>query len=98
VTTDATHPAAATTWRREVAIAAAALGFGLLVLPFAIYVVGQQLIGEYVDDGAGPMDLAEAIWSDLLALQLPAWVLVLSPYLVVQLVRSIRRVWRRKSL
>jgi hypothetical protein len=85
-------------WRREAAIAAAAVGFGLLVLPFAVYTVGRRLIGAYDPNGGGAMALAEAIWLDLLALRLPAWLLVLSPYITVQLARWLRRIWRRKSL
>ena len=84
-----------TTWRREVAIAAGLVGFGLLALPFAIYVVGQRLLGDYAE-GAGALDLADNIWGDLLSLRAPAWILVLSPYLVIQLVRGVRRLWRRK--
>jgi hypothetical protein len=84
-------------WQRELSIAAAALGFGLIVLPFAIYFVGQRLLGEYRAD-AGAMALAEAIWLDLLSLSAPAWVLVLSPYLTVQLLRWVRRVWWPKPL
>jgi hypothetical protein len=84
-------------WRREVTIAAATLGFGLLVLPFAIFFVGQSVIGDYAPD-AGAMTLAENIWCDLFTLQLPAWVLVLSPYVTVQLLRGVRRIWRPKSL
>jgi len=83
------------TWQREVAIAAGLLAFGLLALPFAIYIVGQRLLGEY-GEGAGPLDLAENIWTDLLSLHIPAWVLVLSPYLIIQLARGVRRAWRRK--
>ena len=83
------------TWQRETAIAAALLAFGLLALPFAIYLVGQQLLGEYAE-GAGALALAESIWLDLLALRLPAWLLVLSPYLLIQLARAVRRIWRRR--
>jgi hypothetical protein len=85
----------ATTWQREVAIAAGLLAFGLIALPFAVYVVGQQVLGEY-GEGAGALALAESIWLDLLSLRLPAWILVLSPYLTIQLVRGVRRIWRRK--
>ena len=85
----------ATNWRREVAIAAALLAFGLLALPFAVYFVGQQVLGDY-GDGLGALALAESIWVDLLSLRLAAWVLVLSPYLTIQLARGVRRIWRRK--
>ena len=83
------------TWQRELSIAAALLAFGLIALPFAVYVVGQRLLGEY-GEGAGMLDLAESVWLDLLSFRLPAWILVLSPYLTIQLARGIRRIWRRK--
>ncbi len=82
-------------WQREAAIAAGLLAFGVVALPFAIYGVGQRLLGDY-GEGSGPLVLAETIWLDLLALRLPAWLLVLSPYLIVQLVRGVRRTWRRR--
>ena len=81
------------TWRREVAIAAGCLAFGLIVLPLAVYVVGQRVLGEYAAD-SGALGLAESIWRDFLSLRLPAWLLVLSPYLTLQLLRAARRVWR----
>ena len=84
-----------TTWKRELTIAAATLGFGLFVLPFAIYFVGQQLIGEY-DPNAGVGSLYEHIWTDFLSLRATAWILIVGPYVTVQLIRGIRRVWRRK--
>jgi hypothetical protein len=95
VTDETEAPAGATRWQREVAIAAGLLAVGLLALPFAVYLVGQQILGEY-GDGAGPFALAESIWLDLLAFRLPAWILVLSPYLTIQLARGVRRIWRRK--
>jgi hypothetical protein len=86
-----TAVAGTSTWRREVAIAAGSVLFGLIALPFAVYVVGQRLLGEY---DSGVLGLAESIWRDFLALQVPAWILVLSPYIAIQLVRFARRVWR----
>ena len=86
-----TAVAGASTLRREVAIAAGSVGFGLIVLPFAVYLVGQRLLGEY---DAGALGLAESIWRDFFSLRLSAWFLVLSPYLLVQLVRFARRIWR----
>ncbi len=86
----------AASWKRELVIAAVLFGFGLLALPFAIYWVGSQLIGEYSPD-ASPLTLAEQIWTNLLQLEPFAWVLVVSPYVVLQLVRLVRRVWRTRS-
>jgi hypothetical protein len=86
----------AASWKRELVIAAVLFGFGLLALPFAIYWVGSQMIGEYSPD-ASPLTLAEQIWTNLLQLEPFAWVLVVSPYVVLQLVRLVRRVWRTRS-
>jgi hypothetical protein len=83
--------------KKELVIAAVLIGFGVLVLPVAIYWVGQQLIGEYAPN-AGLLALAESIWWDLLQLRLPAWTLVLAPYLVVQLARFTRFAWRQAPL
>jgi hypothetical protein len=80
-------------FRREILIATVMLAFGLFVLPMAIYAVGVRVIGEYGGEG-GLLDLAESIWTDLLGLAPWAWILVLSPYVVVQAVRLARRLWR----
>jgi hypothetical protein len=84
-------------WRRELVIAAAGLGVGMFVLPLAIYGVGKRILGDYSPDG-GVLTLAEHIWSDLLAFEPAAWILVLSPYLVLQLGRFARRLWRIKQV
>ena len=84
-------------WKRELVIAGALFAFGFFVLPFAIYWVGQQAIGDYAPD-AGAFALAEHIWSDLLFLRPTAWILVAAPYAAIQLVRLVRRVWRAKAL
>jgi len=81
--------------KRELLIAGILLAVGFLVLPVAIYWVGLQVIGEYAPD-AGLLDLMLAIWSALLAGQWSAWLLVLSPYLVILLCRAARMTWRAK--
>jgi hypothetical protein len=81
-------------WQREIAIAAGLLAFGLILLPLTIYVVGQRLLGQY--EGSGALGLAESIWLDLLALHPLTWLLVLTPYIVVQLARLARRIWQRR--
>jgi len=83
------------TIKREIAIAAALFAVGLLLLPVAIYWVGRQVAGEY---GGGALALADQIWADLLQLDPAAWLLVLSPYLLLQIVRLIGRTWRARSV
>lgn len=84
---------------REIVIAAAVFAVGFFILPLAIYWVGRELIGTYSADGsAGALDLAESIWSDLLRLRWTAWLLVLAPYAVVQVLRFTRRLWRAAPL
>jgi len=85
------------TIRREIAIAAALFAAGLVLLPLAIYWVGRQVAGEYAG-GGGPLGLADQVWSDFLQLEPSAWLLVLSPYVFVQLARLIRRTWRARPV
>lgn len=80
-------------WKIELYLAFALLAFGLVVLPASIYVVGQRVVGNY--DGGGMMELAIEIWRGLLDGRWYAWTLVLSPYVVVQLLRLSWRVLRR---
>jgi hypothetical protein len=85
------------TIRREIAIAAALLAAGLVLLPLAIYFVGRQVAGPYAG-GDGPLALADQVWSDLVGLEPSAWLLVLSPYLFVQLARLVKRTWRTRPV
>jgi hypothetical protein len=71
---------------KEAVLAALLLALGLLALPAAIFVVGRQIMGPYEGEN-GLASLAGAIWTALGTGQPAAWALVLSPYLVVQLVR-----------
>ena len=66
---------------------------GLFVLPLCIYIVGQNVIGEYSPE-TGISGLYGAIWGDLARLGFGAWALVLSPWLIIQLCRVAIRVWR----
>ena len=85
------------TIRREIAIAAALFAAGLVLLPLAIYWVGRQVAGEYAG-GGGPLALTDQVWSDFLQLEPSAWLLVLSPYVFLQLARLIRRTWRARPV
>lgn len=78
---------------KEIAIFVVLVVFGMVLLPISIYVVGQKVIGEYAPN-AGVLDLMGAIWADLAAFRPAAWLLTLSPYIVVTLLRIVRSQWR----
>lgn len=84
----------ANSMKKELTIAAALIGAGLLLLPLAVYWVGQRIVGDYESD-AGLWGLLTDIWLDFFSLELGAWLLVLSPYATIQLVRLALKAWRR---
>ena len=69
---------------QEVLLAMGLVAFGLVVLPAIVYLVGQQVVGAYPDGIGG---LYAAIGDALVAGNGFAWILVLGPYLGVQLLR-----------
>ena len=72
--------------RREALLLATLGGVGLLALPALVYLVGQELLGEY-RPGAGMAVFYTDLYSQLGAFSIWAWVLVLGPWLAVQLLR-----------
>lgn len=80
--------------KRELVLAASLVGLGVLILPGAVYVVGQTVVGEYPADG-GVLAMAANIWVEAVRGSPLALALVLSPYGIVQLLRLSRRLWRR---
>jgi hypothetical protein len=81
---------------KELLIAVALLGFGLFPLPALVYWVGARVVGEYPEEG-GLWALIGHIWSDLASGNPLAWILVVSPYLIIQLLRVARAIWRRNA-
>ncbi|HEX5420356.1 MAG TPA: hypothetical protein VFY39_10180 [Gammaproteobacteria bacterium] len=82
-----------TALKNELILGALLFCFGVALLPFAIFWVGQVVIGPYADEH-GIWGLFSAIWSGLGEGRIPAWIVVLSPYVAVQLFRAARRLWR----
>ncbi|HEX6994110.1 MAG TPA: hypothetical protein VF339_08175 [Gammaproteobacteria bacterium] len=78
----------------ELILALTLLAFGMLALPIAVYWVGQLVIGGYESEG-GVAGLIGAIWDDLGRGSPAAWILVLSPYVVIQLFRVAFKLLRR---
>lgn len=79
---------------KEAFLALALIAVGLFLLPAMIYLVGQLLVGEY-DGGMGAFYLALA--DSLSTGNAFAWLLIASPYLIVQLLRLWLRLGRRRQ-
>lgn len=77
---------------RELGLLFGLLFVGMVLLPVAVYVVGQAIFGEYGGGGYGHFfgDLSGRIRAGDVA----AWFLVLSPYLGWQTLRLIALGWR----
>jgi len=70
---------------REAALFLGLLFLGMLALPIAIYLVGNQVFGDY--GGAGFQDFYGEIHAAIRSGDAVVWFLILSPYLVCQIVR-----------
>ena len=81
--------------RKEVALFVGLLFFGLILMPIAIYVVGQDVFGPYGGHGYG--DFFGTLSAKLRAGDRVAWFLVLSPYLVWQCLRLTALAWRQAA-
>jgi hypothetical protein len=79
--------------RKEGLLALSLIAFGVIGLPCLIYFVGLKVIGDY-EGSNGLVSLFADIFGALGRGQIATWILVLSPYLCVQLLRitaAIRR-------
>lgn len=83
--------------RRELLLAGVLIPAGLFIVPMAIFFTGQTLLGSYSEDGQGIGHLYGTVFGDLAAGSLFAWLLVLSPWLGVQLLRLAALPLRRRS-
>lgn len=81
--------------RRELILFVVLLAVGCLVLPVAIYAVGNAIFGGYADGDY--FDFAAAQWSRLAGGDPASWFLVFSPYLVWQVLRFSIRAFRRPA-
>ena len=85
---------------KQIAQKEAALFFGLLfcgfvLMPIAIYVVGQEVFGDY--GGYGYADFFGTLSAKIRSGEPVAWFLILSPYLAWQILRLTLLGWRSAS-
>src|SRR5688572_17590494 len=81
-------------WQRELRIGALWLGFGLLVMPFLIYLAGVLTLGPY---DAGLLAFLGALLAAFFTAKPTAWLLVLGPYLLFTAIRPLTRPLRRAA-
>lgn len=79
-------------WRRELRIAVLWFGFGLLVMPFLIYLAGVLTLGPY-DDGL--LAFLGSLLAAFFTAKPTAWLLVFGPYLLFTAIRLLTRPLRR---
>ena len=81
--------------KKELVLFGCLFGFGLVLLPLVVYVVGVEIVGPYEGEGSA-LGLLISILAALVHGAWPAWILTLAPYIVVQLSRlAIHVLWRR---
>jgi hypothetical protein len=81
-------------WRRELRIAALWFGFGLLVMPFLIYLAGVLTLGPYE---GGLLSFLGSLLVAFFTATPTAWLLVAGPYLLFTAVRFLTRPLRRQG-
>ena len=77
---------------RETALLTGLLFLGIVIMPVAIYLVGQAVFGAYA--GHGYADFFGTLSGKLRMGDGVAWFLVLSPYLIWQSLRLMAAAWR----
>jgi hypothetical protein len=79
---------------RELRILLLVGGFGLLVLPFLVYVIGAATLGPY--DG-GLRSFLATLYGQFVRLSPGAWALLLGPYALFQALRLLTRPIRHRA-
>lgn len=81
---------------KELALFLVLLFFGFVVVPVAIYFVGQNVLGDFGGHGYGDFfgDLSSKIRSG----DSTAWFFVLSPYLIWQILRLTLHAWHTVAI
>jgi len=78
--------------RKEAFLLLGLLFFGFVLMPIAIYWIGQSLFGTYAGQGYG--DFFGTLSEKIRTGDAVAWFLIMSPYLVWQCMRLIALAWR----
>lgn len=77
---------------KETALLTGLLFVGFVVMPIAIYMVGETVFGDY--SGAGYGDFFGTLSAKVRGGDTVAWFLILSPYIAWQCLRLLALSWR----
>ena len=80
--------------RRELVYFGLIAGFGLVVLPFLVYLAGVLSLGPYE---GGLLAFLGSLYGAFFTLQPSAWALLLGPYLLFWAIRLLTRPIRRSK-
>ena len=81
---------------KELALFLTLLFFGFVLVPIAIFLVGQDVLGQF--GGYGYADFFGTLSAKIRSGDLVAWFFVLSPYLVWQTLRLTLHAWRTSAV
>lgn len=79
--------------RKEVGLLAGLVFFGLVLMPFGAFLIGQALFGSY--GGHGYAEFFGTISEKVRTGDRVAWFLIFAPYLIWQTLRLTAATWRR---
>jgi hypothetical protein len=82
------------TRHREARAATILIGFGVCLMPFLIYFIGQWTLGPSETGLAG---FLKTLYGSFLTLEPSAWALLLGPYLLYAMMRLVRFSLRRNG-
>jgi hypothetical protein len=91
---DRWFPTLPASWRRELGFLALLFGFGLLVMPFLVYLAGVLTLGPYE---GGLLSFLGSLLLAFFTATPSAWLLVAGPYLLFTAVRLLTRPLRRRA-
>ena len=81
--------------RKEIILFIVFLFFGLFLLPFLIYFIGYMVFGDYA--GGGFTDLYKDLYIRISHVDLVAWFIFLSPYLIWISLRQTLSLYRKRK-
>jgi hypothetical protein len=79
-------------WTLELVLAVLALGLGFGLMPLLIYLAGSWTLGRY--EGASAAGIYQGIYQGLAAGSVACWIVVLGPYGLYVIFKSLRLWWR----